>query len=875
MTLSRLPADSNKPLWRPSTWAPVLIFGLIIGASTTFAPLLSAQGKKKYKDVEKDFKKDLRGRDFSALSRSAKALVASDSKKAVKYLIKNGLSFTDPDRRQCIVEALADLRDKRDVDSLAKELKKQKAVPSALTLIMSLQRIPTKPAFKALVKTLKHKSSAIRGAAAKAIGKRGDGKNAVKDLQKLLKDDSLRVQFEAANALNTHGQKIKGYEQSWGSNGLPDKLFASKFGIVFDTSNVMHDRRYTPVVPPKDKNKAQAVTALAHVTAGLDKLLGSVKEDQLFSIGSFTFSLKTFESNYSKAKARTIRGAKEWLKGRFSKSEERDILKAVKGMIEDKVEDVLLIYGGLPRGGVVEKKTEVMDRIVELAVSRGVRIHTVAIVQPPEEEPSTNAQKARVNKASYDLREFGETISQKTGGHFAAFTPPLFNGKVDKTKGDADKKGDPSKAGYQPPKPENGRLSSSQVSQLKKDLKKALEATSGEGLEMIEKLSSVADNNITKLLLKDVVFHKDTNFADACIKGLRKNSMNDAADEIVRRLKSERDVGNRVLLLQALPESDHALKGLVGALGKLKDGDDLRYALERLTKAKGEALAEAKKFLKRKFKKSKGLTAHYRAKILGEKTGRQVVGPQDYLPKSFVADGVAFVVDVERATSTVLWAPPKKKPAKEEKSSGKKKKKPKKSKKDKKDSKPVTKNPITRLQAMTAELQLALEALGKDKRKASVLALGESPTLVHSGSSIYDASKARSAVSWLSNQAPVPNRDVAAALKKALRDPSVEEIYILTCGTPLRADLLSYPKVAEAVNALNRKRKVHIHITAVFGLDNESELDELGKAKRDDEINEIKGFFKPLAEDNGGSFQLRLTRPPSTLPSAKTDKKKK
>jgi hypothetical protein len=846
---------------------------------------------KKFKELKAEFIAVSKKKDFNKFAIVCKSLAKLEDKKAIKFLLKEGLSFSDPDRHSYVGIALGGVTDKRLVGLMAKELKSSKSLAAKLTLCKVLRSIPGKPSGSALGGALKAKEDAVREAAAKALGRHASGNDFKSQLRRLLKDKSLRVQKSAAESLTNLGVEIKGYKQDWDAYGCPDRVFASDIAILFDTSVTVHQAKFKSLIEAKDKKaKAKAVSSLDNIVTMLATMFGGLTNKTRFKLGGFSTSTRTFDKKPTKASPKNVKKAIEWLKKKgFSKGDERDIYRAVKGMIDEDIDEIYVFTAGLQDGGAVENSNEVLNRLIDLAFSKGIRIHTIMIDEPPLKAPKNAQQEQRVNKKSYDLKDFGEALASKTGAHSGLYSPALFEGKSvkgrpssgtgagnagsDKAgngKNDVDRSG-----GFKAPVLKKGRVSASQLTAIKKQIKKSLAKPKAvESVEAIEAIGALPDASIAKRFLKDLVFGKSVGLSEAAIVGLSKNGHPGVVDVLSKKLKGERDSGRQVLLMRCLAAAVPVVsEKLIPIVPNLKR-DAQRLALGYLAGRPAGELVAAKKSYPRKLKSCVGLSKAYLNVILGKAAAPSSAVPQNgYLPAAINSDGVAFLVDLTRASSQNLWVPAKKPEVKADKKTKKKKKDRKKKKGEKAEEKKL-KEPVSRLQSMGRELQRVLYIVAKNKGRALVQELGESPPSSYGPLKQYDEKSIEGAENWMQKVAPVPSRDLASSIVRALRNPEVEEIYILTCGMPLRADLMKTEEILDAVDNANRGRQVRIHITAVYGVADENSLSDEAKAKRKDQVDQLEELYKTLADRNRGSYQLRLKRPLIAFKKPEKGKKK-
>lgn len=840
--------------------------GLVLLGSLIICPSAFAQSKK-FKDLQRDYEKFARNKNYVQLEAACKGMAKLSDTKGVKYLLKTGLASRNPDRHEVIAKGLSICTEKKSVALIAKELRSAKSLAAKITLCRALQRISSKTTVAALVTALKAKEDAVREAAALALGRHPLGKDSSSKVRRLLKDKSLRVQKAAADALNSMGVSVKGYEQSWTPYGTPSKVYASDFAVIFDTTEALFDKRFTSLVEPKDKDpkkKVEAVSAMDNMVTILSEMVSKFTPENRFQMVGFSSGTRFFDKKVQKGKPSTLKKAVEWLKAqKFNKDRDRDIVRAFRNVVDANIDEVYIVTSGLQKGGSEDKNSIVVERITELAFQYGIKLHTIAVDLPPLKAPRNATEEQKVNRKSFDLKDFVEILATKSGGHSAVFAPTSAKDSSEGGKDAKDPKGSgkgENSGGYKVPELTKGRLSSKQVSQIKKDIKEALANPKDvKSQEVIELLGALPEVQIAKIYLKDIIFERSKRLSESAIKGLSKNPHPDVVGEILKRLRSERDPRNQVLLVRCLwaPAANTSAKltPLVPRLAK----DARRLALEYLATRPPAELAIAKKTFPRKLKGLTGRSAAYLNVILGKgKMPVDEVPDRAYLPMAFHADGTAFLIDLTRLSLKPLWVPAA--PKKEEKKVDKKKKK-KKSKKDKKEPVKKKSEPISHLKAVCKEVSRALYMLQKNKGRALVQELGESPPSSYGKLRVFDEKAIEGLESWATKIAPVPSRDLVKSVLKALRNPDVEEIHVLASGLPTRADIKEVGAVIDAIRAENRGRMVRIHVTVIYGVPNEDVLDEEEKAARTDELDQLEAMYKPLAEDNRGVYRMRKKLP--------------
>lgn len=833
-------------------------------------------GRKRLKDIQAEFTKAVKSNNGPKIKEAVQELVDTGDSKAVEFLIDEGLVIEDAGFRTHVVVALGSLTERRAVKTIAKAFDSAKDIPKRRALATVLERINEKEAHKALEKGLREKHPAARVAAARALGNHAMGKSSESRLRKLLKDDALRVRKAAADALNRLGVPIKGYEVDWGRNGLPDKFFASDVAFLFDNSEKMNERRFIRDEAPKaakadDKAEGKdgqkpedgkpAATKLltgAELQAlAIRGALDRLTEEQRLLLGGYNLRTVMFGKGLEKVRERTIEDAKAWLDKGFRALEERDLLRAVKAAAIEDVDEIYLFIGGQPFGGIIENRNEIVQRIVELVTKQGIILNTIAVDAPPAEAPNSNFRRQQQDSKTAALRDLAEELARRCGGRTTLWrlSKPPEPEKGDKPKDAA--------GAYTPPEPEKGKLDYSARKKALKDLKEALKSPKKpRSLEVIEELAALPEDKIADELLDEAVFSDSMEVSEAAIRGLAKNTHPDVVETIAKELKSEREGGRQVLLVRCFAPCPATTAELTPLLYKL-ERDALRVALTGLMARPRKELEPEMKRVLRKLKKATGKSRVLLDRYEGKVIPAGGIAKGACLPRSFESDAVGFIIDVHRGTRTLIKEPPKAAQKKDKKGkSGKKDKKDKKAKDGKKA------KTVSHFEVMMTELEASLAALGKGGRKGYVVAMGDTPTRAASRDPVvYDAPEIAKAKKFLERQQGNV-RDVAAAILKGLKDPTVEELYVLVYGMPIRAELGRTDKIVLAIDELNRKRRVPIHVTVFNGIPEFKRLTEAEEARRIDEELALKTLYEAIADRSGGTWRHIEKLPGSAKPSS-------
>ena len=128
-----------------------------------------------------------------------------------------------------------------------------------------------------------------------------------------------------------------------------------------------------------------------------------------------------------------------------------------------------------------------------------------------------------------------------------------------------------------------------------------------------------------------------------------------------------------------------------------------------------------------------------------------------------------------------------------------------------------------------------------------------------SATSVERESRLEDALEFTADLRGAGSRDVWGALEQALDDSSVEVVYLLVSGLPLRGAGSRDPEAFhEEFRALNARRGVAVHVIYVLGPATDSAR---GRAARQDQQARLDALYKPIAEESGGTVQVGESLP--------------
>ena len=139
----------------------------------------------------------------------------------------------------------------------------------------------------------------------------------------------------------------------------------------------------------------------------------------------------------------------------------------------------------------------------------------------------------------------------------------------------------------------------------------------------------------------------------------------------------------------------------------------------------------------------------------------------------------------------------------------------------------------------TGEQRVYLRDLSGANWKSESTALDKRPVL-------------EDARAWVDALRVTTARDVAAAVRDALRDPAIEEVYVLVCGLPRRSPGAKVPdELAEDLALELDLRQVQVHVVLPLG------TKQPDTAEYRDFLASLDAVYRPLADASGGSVSLR------------------
>ncbi|MEZ6189613.1 MAG: hypothetical protein R3F62_32005, partial [Planctomycetota bacterium] len=382
---------------------------------------------------------------------------------------------------------------------------------------------------------------------------------------------------------------------------------------------------------------------------------------------------------------------------------------------------------------------------------------------------------------------------------------------------------------------------------------RALRGVEGSMAELLWTNTAACPDLQAARLAVETLTGEDLTLATATLNGFARNKEPKVLGELEKELEKARDPRERMRLLRALglnPDPASA-EALVKALSKL-EGDALRVAWRLLAlKPEGDLAPHADAIVKAARGLRAGLTYHHAIRAVAKANGKPApptggldVAPARLLPERFAGGGVAILIDTYRDVNEPFWTPPPPAPAPEDEGKGKGKGK------GKEPAKPAP-EPVTRREAMRREVGHALDALFAGEQSVYLGDLG-GKTFGSGATHLERRNVVEDARAWVDDLRVDTSRDVAQAVRDALADPAVEEVYVLATGTPLRSPGAKAPEaLAEDLARVLDLRQVAVHVILPLGTKQED------TAEYRDYLAALDKVYRPLAELSGGSVELR------------------
>ncbi|RMG15525.1 MAG: HEAT repeat domain-containing protein [Planctomycetota bacterium] len=830
------------------------------------------------------------------LDKQGDALVAADPVRGVEHLLEKGAASAD---RRVAARALRSLRQAsapKAKRTVARAFLKTKG-RAKLLLAPVLGALGGAEATDALVRALKDRDPAVRAVSLKALATIGGqaSAKAAHAVRRLLRDGSLRVRFLAADALGVFGQeRPEAYPPpATGPFGLPDRYYVDRIAFLVDSSTEMAPARYqdpfaedpaaqdTPgdgaaggdraPRPPKrrrkqgkDEPKEPEGTAPAPVApfqlAGrmvLDAVGRLDAADTSFHLARFGRDLVSYASGWNPV-PRKPGELQEWFAKVEPRDRNRDLARAFEKLLDlrPEAEEVTVFLAGPPlrRGRPDVEGT--LERLADLLWGRDLVVNVVAF--EPELAPARSAtEKQRRSEDSRLYSRFVSALAKLGGGSLR--TVPLAR-YVAEDEGAA--KEEPAAKAF--PVDLTKPIARKDLPVVRDALEKAIEKGDAEARAFIEDVAANPDPTKLAPQLLSLLRGEREDLARAVAAGIARNQNPKVHELVLGLLAKERDPARQLLLLAAVGPAGGAAvtEGLVELLGRA-EGDVARRLWAYLAERPNEELALVRGKLARPAKKTSGLAAYHAARALARANRRPEPASQGlgiaegrFLPERFLGTGTAFIIDTQRDAEALFWAPTAAPPAGADPgdAKGPKKKRKKRGRAPrKKEAAEDAPEPVSVLAAMRREVERALRSIARSGGKANVLTTGGKawqPTAA-------DASKKLdSALRFLADLRTQAARDLWTPLRKALSDPSVEEVYVLVCGPPIRSPGAKDPdELLRRVWGENRAREVGIQV--VYVLPPVDADDPRASARRADLLETMNAIYGGLADENFGRHLVR------------------
>ncbi|MEZ6183698.1 MAG: hypothetical protein R3F62_01665 [Planctomycetota bacterium] len=781
-------------------------------------------------------------------------MLAVDAKKTVKFLFEEELYKRPTGQGQVVVKALGQITDERVLDDVAKLT--EKAAPSSQSLLFPvLAKHPTGRALRVLLKGVKDKEPLVRRAAIRALGSAGPAvlESAEGPLKSALRSKERREQWLAAAALEAiTGARPEGYPvaeldadtsfpQGWPvdrvlfvvewSPRAAQAAFSSPFTAAAEEGEEQE-------APKDDAPKAPELhSPLDLAAAQIARAIAALPKEVEYRVVRYGDRPRTFSDEYERGgDAKVADEVRAWLTEDPSRGP-RNLAKALEWIYQEEVApDLVVVFTtGLPSGPRVDVDST-LETARYWAWGRDLVLNVVGLWPTPAKEPDTEVGKEELALEEGNFRRMVHGLAQIGGGEFRMHQLTR-----------------PAAAAPEEPKqdfpvdfPLDEPLSSSQVAQLKR----ALRGVEGSMAELLWNNTAACPDLQAARLAVETLTGEDLTLATAALNGFARNKEPKVLGELEKELEKARDPRERMRLLRALglnPDPASA-EALVKALSKL-EGDALRVAWRLLAlKPEGDLAPHADAIVKAARGLRAGLTYHHAIRAVAKANGKPApptggldVAPARLLPERFAGGGVAILIDTYRDVNEPFWTPPPPAPAPEDGGKGKGK--------GKEPAKPAP-EPVTRREAMRREVGHALDALFAGEQSVYLGDLGgktfgSGATHLERRNVVEDAR-----TGWTICASTPPG--TAQAVRDALADPAVGEVYVLATGTPLRSPGAEGPEaLAEDLAQVLDLRQVAVHVILPLGTKQED------TAEYRDYLAALDKVYRPLAELSGGSVELR------------------
>jgi hypothetical protein len=822
---------------------------------------VAVAGDKELKAARTAFEGAVATGDEGALERAAARLARQDAPRGLLELVAVGLGNAD---RRAALAARAEIGrqgDPRCTHALAARLLEVREPRARRLLAEALGTVPGDDVGRALGHALDDRDASVRAAAARSLASRSAGTAALASgvlREHALRDPNLRVRQAAAGALVRLGlPPLRGFDVTPLACGLPSRFFSSRVLFLLDASDDARESAYAqprdasqpaprvvPAEPAPVGSRQPRLPALpTHPVSAFDVAGNAVAsavlrlaDDQTFDVIAFSERSSFFAGHYVKATARATGDARDWLKNEVGGREARDVVHALRGVLEGQPlpDEVWIFLTGPPSGRGVEP-AEAVRALADAAWENAIPLHVVILDREPAAAARDERERLERARAAKDRRDFAQAITEPTGGQLIVVPLPRLRETAPETA---------PVASHAPPPPlvpvVNGRVAYADLAPLRKKLDAGLKDPDEKLETLARELAAAPDEGALELALRAL---RDGPLGTqlAVLDGLARNRSPHAVDLLVRELRAQSDPAKQVALahgLGVLPGPAAAKALAVEAERREGSGDVVRVLHTALAHRPADELAPIASEV--------GFAARHPRTGLALFEARRAIAmahgallPVEYeladdrlLPERFVATGVTFLVDSERAMDEPFSYPPRPPKAK------------------------VDPSPISRREVVEKEVDRALEALAASKGAGNVLLLGENakawrPHVQPLAKTVVEAK------SFVADLPHTSSRAVLGPLERALEDPDLEEIWVVAAGLPERSDRdRDAASVQEQVATLAWRRDVRVNVVLAPGEVKGADL-ALALATRKDWLEELSRFWKPLAARTGGVFAIR------------------
>ena len=868
--------------------ALALLLGIGVGASAR------GNSEKDLKDARTAFTRALGGSDAEPLAAGTR-LSKLEPPRGALSLVELGLKG---ERRAALAaeRALGSVTDVRVARALAAEVFEIRDPRARRLLCSALATVAGDDVNHALARALGDPDLLVRAAAARAIGLRDASvaplvSGTLRELAR--RDPSVRVR-EAANASlgRLRLGSLPGYDVELMAGGLPSRFFVSRVAFVLDASAKAQLADYAAqtgiaavgsnvpgarIARKAGPGPAPEATSAYEITAvWLARALQHLTDDQTFQLVQFHATTCTFDSKYVTASGRETARGIEWLKSPLRSDPDRDVARALGEVLSASVvpEEIYLFLCGLPAGREAAASSAVFE-LAGRAWDKGVVLN-VTLFEPhvPSLEGDSQHEQVERARAAAERKAFASNLAAMTGGRFTSVSlepfaapdvasqgapgarPAVVAGTAgpqgsapvpaaEASPAGASSAGASSAAGASTPsrvKLVNGRVPYSELVGLRHTLDSALN-DEGDGAEALSRdLAACPDDGTAELAVK-ALLQGPLGAQRAALEGFATNREPRVHAQVAQILRSQTDPVKALLVARALgamPGLDVTRSLALEAEFREGSGDLPRVLLSALARRPVNELAAITSYVSRATAhERRGLAGFWARRVVEEATGKatalSLVPAERLLPDHWPSGiTIAFVVDAQDRDLDAVFL------------------------REKDDSKRA--RVWTRREMIVRELGRSLSALAAAHGSATCLLLGESGRGWDDRAQPLTKARVDEALEFLRSQLHAIDREVGPPLEKELNDPSIEEVWVLALGTPVRSDADDDTAgVRKRLATLSMRRGVSVHVVLPLGsIESSSSSDvEFATADRADEIRRLTRFWLPLAEATSGQLFLR------------------